>query len=500
MKSKVKIVSLIIGIIVGLLLILLGSLWYVTKWKYTDIDTQISPDERCQLMLQMKGEPEWPFGSTYGRIIVKYDDKIINKLEFEIADDGAMLGKENWSVVWGVAGVQVTLMGSEQYNQVLQILYDGTEEFSGYNKEEVTAEMEKRYGNIKACGKEGELYCYDTGEFSFFVQNDLVMSDNYKAEYYRYLTDAYFAGRNRGYEYEENGEGVEKSYTPVISLNSSSSEEKEWFCSDIINWLLYVMKEIPYEENEELYQTIKIGYGDETFDYQFQHMHNFTEENISDVYNDLYDFVEKILTDNYEKQVTEKDDIEEETERMELTDEMIQFYLSLEPDCSYDNADGVEYRMIPVDRACGSSYYVLIATADGGESAAMVNPDPYLGSGGEAKWISFLQDGQTGFSCLTYSGGAYGKLYRTEDGGRSFETVEYPSAKVKLSDGTYYNPFVVPEKVYEKDGKLYMEAGQGADGDYYGEDGFCNGLYESEDNGKSWIYVKEIAAIPHDES
>lgn len=36
------------------------------------------------------------------------------------------------------------------------------------------------------------------------------------------------------------------------------------------------------------------------------------------------------------------------------------------------------------------------------------------------------------------------------------------------ADGTYYNPFVVPEKVYEKDGNLYMEVGQGADGDYYG--------------------------------
>ena len=51
----------------------------------------------------------------------------------------------------------------------------------------------------------------------------------------------------------------------------------------------------------------------------------------------------------------------------------------------------------------------------------------------------------------------------------------------------------MPESVYEKNGKLYMEAGQGADGDYYGEIGFCNGLYESEDNGRIWTYVKEIA-------
>ena len=63
-----------------------------------------------------------------------------------------------------------------------------------------------------------------------------------------------------------------------------------------------------------------------------------------------------------------------------------------------------------------------------------------------------------------------------------------------LSDGTYYNPFVVPEEIYEKEGKLFMEVGQGSDGDYYGADGLCNGLYESVDHGKNWTYIKETAA------
>lgn len=334
MKSKVKIVLLIIGIIAAMFLILTGSFWYVTKCKYTDIDTQTSPDGRCQLTLQMKGQPEFPFGSTNGRIVARYDGGVIRKIEFAICDDGATLGKENWEVVWGVAGVQVTLKGSEQDDQVIQMMYDGTEAFSGYSQEQITAEN--------------------------------------------------------------------------------------------------------YEE--------KIG--------------------------------------------KEEDDVEENSE---LTDEAIQFYLSLTPDCSYETADGIEYRMIPVDRACGSSFYVLIATADGGRSASMANLDPYLGSGGGARWISFLQDGRTGFSCLSYSGGTYGKLYRTEDGGESFEAIEYPSAKAKLSDGTYYNPFVMPEKVYEEDGRLYMEVGQGPNGDYYGEEGYCHGLYESEDNGRIWTYLKEIA-------
>lgn len=174
--------------------------------------------------------------------------------------------------------------------------------------------------------------------------------------------------------------------------------------------------------------------------------------------------------------------------------QLVQFYLSVQPDCSYKTSGGLEYRMLPVDRACGSSYYALIAVENGKEEISLFNPDPYLGMGGNALWISFLEDGQTGFSCLTYSGGTYGILYRTTDGGKTFETVEYPSAKATLPDGTYYNPFVVPEKIYKEEQKLYMEVGQGPDGDYYGKEGFCKGLYESQDNGRIWRYVKEIEA------
>lgn len=84
MKRKRKIVWLIVGILVSLILILAGSFWYMTKCRYAEVDTQTSPDERCQLTLQMKESRKFTFGSTYGRIVVRYDDKIIKKIEFEI--------------------------------------------------------------------------------------------------------------------------------------------------------------------------------------------------------------------------------------------------------------------------------------------------------------------------------------------------------------------------------------------------------------------------------
>ena len=493
MKKGIKTFLLIIGLTSLLFLILGGSFIYVTKYRYTIVGNEISPNERCQITFQMKGQPEFPFGATYGRIIAKYDGEIIKKIDIVIFDDGATLRKDNWNIGWYPAGVEITLMGSEQENQILQVLYDGSEDFTGYSETQIVKEIKNRYGNIYIIEKKEDLYCFDTGEFQFNVQNDLTMSDNYSSEYYRYLTDTYFAGRNRAHRFEENSIGIKKTYTPVISLHSSDSEEKEWFCSDITNWLLYSLKSLPYEGNELIYTAIEIDYGKEKYTYNLKNLQTLSEEYTADVYNDLYDFLEEKLSKAYEDSRAEAGKTVVDVESTELPEETLQYYLSLEPDCVYKTVDGIEYRMVPADRACGSSYYAMVVTADGGNSCSMANRDPYNGSGGASKWITFLEESNIGFSCLAYSGGAYGSLYRTEDGGKSFVEIEYPSAKVKLSDGTYYNPFVMPEKIYNDGEKLYLEIGQGQDGDYYGENGFCIGLYESDDLGKTWSFVKEVS-------
>ncbi len=178
----------------------------------------------------------------------------------------------------------------------------------------------------------------------------------------------------------------------------------------------------------------------------------------------------------------------------ETEKEIMERYLKIEPSATCVTEGGMEYRMVVVDRALGSSFYVLIGTEDQGKTGTLVNPDPYNGSGGESRWITFL-DEKLGYSCLAHAAGTFGSLYSTEDGGCSWVLVDYPSANAKLSDGTYYNPFVMPEKVYVEEGILYMEAGQGADGDYYDTElGFCHGLYRSTDWGLHWEFVKNIPA------
>ena len=174
-----------------------------------------------------------------------------------------------------------------------------------------------------------------------------------------------------------------------------------------------------------------------------------------------------------------------------LSQEILAYYMSIEPTCSHRQEQGLEYRLVAVDRALGSSFYVLVGTYDG-KNCDFVNPDPFNGSGGEARWITFI-DKDLGFSCLAKSAGCYGHLYCTRDSGESFEMVEYPEHEIVLSNSASFNPFVMPERVYEEEGLLYLEVGQGADGDYYEEDGFCHGRYVSADRGKTWQFVETFA-------
>ena len=172
----------------------------------------------------------------------------------------------------------------------------------------------------------------------------------------------------------------------------------------------------------------------------------------------------------------------------EIPGEMPAEWRDYEAECFYRKKDGTELRMVGVDRAAGSSYYVLLR-AEGGVNTSVVNRDPYLGHGGYARWIDFLEDEKIGFSCLAYSGGSLGMLFRTEDGGKSFQEITYPSAEIKLPDNTLYNPFIMPDKIWEEEGILYMMAGQGPDGDYYEDGVWVYGLYKSEDMGKNWTYT-----------
>ncbi len=66
----------------------------------------------------------------------------------------------------------------------------------------------------------------------------------------------------------------------------------------------------------------------------------------------------------------------------------------------------------------------------------------------------------------------------------------------RLTFSTFYNPFVIPEKVWAEGEELYLLAGQSPwSGDYYSEelDKHPSGLYVSHDDGMSFEYVGNLA-------
>lgn len=144
------------------------------------------------------------------------------------------------------------------------------------------------------------------------------------------------------------------------------------------------------------------------------------------------------------------------------------------------------FRLPVIDAATGSRWYGFEKTADGGENWETVNPDPFSGRSGRTTGLVFL-DEDLGFASLER--GSQGTLFRTEDGGLTFNAVDFPEVTVPLGNEEY-NPFQFPERPYKEDNKLKVLVGQGAEGDYSMG---AKALYESEDEGKTWYYIEEVS-------
>ncbi|CDM67995.1 hypothetical protein CM240_0830 [Clostridium bornimense] len=153
----------------------------------------------------------------------------------------------------------------------------------------------------------------------------------------------------------------------------------------------------------------------------------------------------------------------------------------------YKLNNNVRYYLKIIAAAAGSREYGLYISEDDGDTWGEVNYEP-LDKMGQAAFMIFI-DEELGFISLATNGGKNGYLYRSEDGGYTFEEINYnESARNNNSsidiDIEYFD---YPEKVYKKDGFLYMEVGQGADGDYKGN---CKGIYISRDCGNKWEFLK----------
>ena len=68
---------------------LLGDLIYATRFKINPVDKSTSPNGIYELSFQQVGDPDWTFGYTHARLVLKNGKRVIIKQSFDIADDGA---------------------------------------------------------------------------------------------------------------------------------------------------------------------------------------------------------------------------------------------------------------------------------------------------------------------------------------------------------------------------------------------------------------------------
>ncbi len=525
---KNRVIALGIGAMV------LFSFWgwysYETGCKITFIERLESLDGRVAVIFQMRGEAGKPFfdgavpvypDMTKGRVIVEREGEKLKTEDFMLFNWGEPLGEDNWEVLFYPAGVEIILMdyGTDSRSVMKEgehivVYYSESGEFEGYSEAEIISEITARYDDQVAYLKEeGGEYYFQADGFIFSVRNDFWMTDDYEASYFGYLAQQFSYGHNRITEFEKSeSEAGEATYIPVVGFHGRQPGEVESFsnaCCDLV------------EELQGIVGFDRIGYFEADNRCYFELASYLENYDRTELYNALYRAVEKDSLEAWQYWENRADSeaqeegasgansevreecvsgvdnearaegasrMDKETPQAEVSEEMPEEWARYEADCFYRKEDGTELRMVGVDRAAGSSYYVLLK-AEGGVNTSVVNRDPYLGHGGSARWIDFLDGDKIGFSCLAYSGGSLGSLYRTEDGGKSFQEITYPSAEIKLPDNTLYNPFIIPDKIWEENGTLYMMAGQGPDGDYYENGIWVYGLYQSEDMGKNWTYT-----------
>lgn len=148
----------------------------------------------------------------------------------------------------------------------------------------------------------------------------------------------------------------------------------------------------------------------------------------------------------------------------------------------------VGYRLDEVDYALGSIFYTLSKTIDGGKTWETINEDPFGSAIGDVSGITFL-DEKFGFIVSSRNGGANAELYGTKNGGTTFYFIDYIPYEVNLENGASITPFDFPSIPFEENGVLNMLVGQGNDGDYNGN---SKALYQSTDNGETWVFIKEV--------
>ena len=85
-KPAVRGILGIVALINIMIVVLAGSFTYTTKYKIHEIADSTSKDGKYVLLFQQVGDPDWPFGHTHARLVLKNESGIITKIKKTIIE------------------------------------------------------------------------------------------------------------------------------------------------------------------------------------------------------------------------------------------------------------------------------------------------------------------------------------------------------------------------------------------------------------------------------
>ncbi|MBP5198634.1 MAG: hypothetical protein J6033_06225, partial [Lachnospiraceae bacterium] len=374
-KKFIKGVGVFFAVIFLLLLIFILCVKYMVSWRLTNVAREVSPDGRYSLLFQEKGEADFPFGSSHGKVTLFDGEEKVNTFYVDIADDGGAFRPANFKVEWMPAGVIIVFSGSEQADEEVDLLYDG-DVFTGYGTDEIEDLLRDRYGisgnlDIQETSDREELLV-KSGDLTFYVKNDMALHNSYHQELFKSLSEEYFYNyRGRGIDWDiRQGEShVDVEYIPVITMYGPGKQDLESFCYDVCAWLASCFEKLPYEDAPEVYTGFVpdiYGCGKVKFWFPDMIFTDFDEDDTS-FFNALYLYLDRFMDENMDL----SEDLSDEKSEDGAEDEYVidagtlNLWASIDADAEYVFDDGTRYALVPVDRALGSSYYVLMAFPNG---------------------------------------------------------------------------------------------------------------------------------------